>query len=268
MPRPNPGSPDSGEPTSSRGHLIPRPEPEQPLSVVVVAAGESARMSGVDKIFAAVLGLPLIAHSAQAIESSPLVNKWVLVLPDHRVGLGEDLARRQGWSKLTCVCAGGPRRQDSVRLGLDRLSGSPGCWVAVHDGARPCIDSGLLERGVEAARETGASVAAVPAKDTIKVVSERGMVESTPSRDTLWQVQTPQVFRYDLLLEAHRICRETFTDDAAMVESLGHRVKVFTGSYSNLKVTTVEDLAVAQVYLKARIGPQGEGCEETLCCQE
>ena len=255
--------PDPGEATNSQHSLHSPLEPGERLAAVVVAAGESTRMAGVDKIFTPLLDVPVIAHSAEAIESSPLVSDWVLVLPKDRVGRGKYLARSRGWSKLTCVCAGGPRRQDSVRLGLERLSRAEGFWVAIHDGARPCIGSDLLERGVEAARETGASVAAVPAKDTVKVVSSQRIVESTPPRDTLWLVQTPQVFRYDLLLDAHRACHDTFTDDAAMVESLGHSVKVFMGSYSNLKVTTVEDLAIAKLFLKARQRPEGETAEET-----
>jgi 2-C-methyl-D-erythritol 4-phosphate cytidylyltransferase len=120
----------------------------------------------------------------------------------------------------------------------------------VHDGARPLIDSDMLDQGLRAAMETGAAVAAVPAKDTIKVVSESGLVEETPARSSLWQVQTPQIFRYDLLLQAHRRCQDTFTDDAAMVESLGNPVKVFMGSYSNIKITTPEDLVLLEAILK------------------
>ena len=221
------------------------------LGVVVVAAGDSQRMSGVDKIFAPILGLPLIVHTVDPLEASPLVSEVVLVLSGANMEMGMAVVRERGWSKVTSVCEGGARRQDSVRLGLERLS--PCQWVAVHDGARPCVDADLLQRGLDAAQETGMAVAAVPAKDTVKVVSSVGLVEGTPTRDSLWMVQTPQVCRYDMLLRAHRICQETVTDDAAMVESLGHEVKVFMGSYSNLKVTTPEDLAMAELLLKGRL---------------
>ena len=209
-------------------------------------------MAGVDKIFANVLGKPLIAHTIDALAASPLVGELVLVLSPDNVPHGRSLAGDRAWAKLPpeSVCAGGPRRQDSVRLGLERLS--PCHLVAVHDGARPCIDSDTLKRGVEAALESGAAVAAVPAKDTIKVVSEGGRVESTPPRESLWLVQTPQVFRYDILREAHQSCDDDVTDDASMVERLGHTVHVFMGSYSNLKVTTQEDLDVAEVFLRNR----------------
>ena len=120
----------------------------------------------------------------------------------------------------------------------------------VHDGARPLIDARLLERGLEAARKTGAAVAAVPAKDTVKVVSESGLVKHTPPRDSLWQVQTPQVFAYSLLTEAHQLSDGYFTDVGAMVEKLGKSVMVFMGSYSNIKITTPEDLLLAKTLIR------------------
>jgi 2-C-methyl-D-erythritol 4-phosphate cytidylyltransferase len=238
--------------TDQRGPEAGAPVPREDLGVVVVAAGRSRRMAGVDKIFTNVLDKPLIAHTIEALASSPLVGELVLVLSPDNVLLGRALARASGWSKLPpeSVCAGGPRRQDSVRLGLERLS--PCRWVAIHDGARPCIDAGTLERGFEAAMETGAAVAAVPAKDTIKVVPQGRRVESTPPRETLWLVQTPQVFRHDILREAHLACDDDVTDDASMVERLGHIVHVFMGSYANVKVTTQEDLDAAEVYLRKK----------------
>ena len=222
------------------------------LGVVVVAAGRSSRMAGVDKIFANILDKPLIAHTIEALEDSPLVGELVLVLSPENVPLGRSLARDRGWAKLPpeSVCAGGARRQDSVRLGLERLS--PCRWVAIHDGARPCVDADILQRGAEAALESGAAAAAVPAKDTIKVVTVRNRVEATPPRETLWLVQTPQVFLYDVLREAHLACDDDVTDDASMVERLGHDVHVFMGSYANLKVTSQEDLDVAEVFLRNR----------------
>ena len=236
--------------TNRSGPEAGAPVPKEDLGVVVVAAGRSSRMAGVDKIFANVLDKPLIAHTIEALAASPLVGEMVLVLSPDNVPLGRALARDRGWSKLPpeSVCAGGPRRQDSVRLGLERLSSCH--WVAIHDGARPCIDAGTLDRGIEAAMETGAAVAAVPAKDTIKVVSEGRRVESTPPRETLWLVQTPQVFRHDILHAAHLACGDDVTDDASMVERLGHIVHVFMGSYANLKVTNQEDLDVAEVFLR------------------
>ena len=241
------------------------------LSVLIVAAGQSRRMAGVDKIFVDILGKPLIAHTVEALQASPLVNELVLVLAPEKVPLGRSLAGDRAWTKLPpeSVCAGGGRRQDSVRLGLERLS--PCRWVAVHDGARPCVDADILRRGVEAASESGAAVAAVPAKDTIKVVTEGTRVEATPPRETLWLVQTPQVFLYDILREAHRACDEDVTDDASMVERLGRDVHVFMGSYANLKVTSQEDMDIAEALLRNRSsssrpaprGPKAQGRSPT-----
>ena len=119
----------------------------------------------------------------------------------------------------------------------------------VHDGARPCLDQDILQRGLEAARESGAAVAGVPVKDTIKEVSAQGLVTGTPPREALWAAQTPQVFRFSLLWNAHLQWESDVTDDATMVERLGQPVKMFLGSYENLKVTTPEDLVIAELIL-------------------
>ena len=226
---------------------LPSGSPYGVVGAVVVAAGQSSRMTGVDKIFATVAQLPLLAHSVMALESSPLVHQTVLVLSAARVEEGQALALQQDWRKVTAVCAGGQRRQDSVRMGLERLDGCQ--WVVVHDGARPCLTAGLVAQGLEAAQETGAAVAAMPSPDTIKLVSEDGAVESTPDRSRLWAAQTPQTFRYDLLMAAHQRLQGDFTDDSAMVETMGGRVKVHLGSYKNLKVTTTEHLSIVEQWL-------------------
>ena len=219
---------------------------------MVVAAGKSSRMGGVDKIFFPVLGVPLIAYTLDQLESFSPVAEVALVLDEGSMDLGEDLVRRRGYGKVSRICPGGARRQDSVRSGIESLK--PCEWVIVHDGARPCLDHAMLERGLRAAEESGAAVAGVPVKDTIKVVSSQDMVVDTPARDRLWAAQTPQIFRYSLLWDAHQRCSKPVTDDAAMLESLGHPVKIFLGSYENLKVTTPEDLAVAEVILRSRAG--------------
>ena len=221
--------------------------PGGPIGVVVLGAGEGQRMKGLDKVFASVHGHPLIVHSLRPFTTISNVQQIVLILPEHRLEEGRALMAQYGWEKTVRVSQGGPRRQDSVRAGLEHLT--PCTWVTVHDGARPLIDIETLNRGLEAAQETGAAVAAVPVKDTVKVVSKSGLVSETPPRETLWQVQTPQIFRYELIMEAHRRSKGTFTDDGAMVESLGHPVKVFMGSYRNIKVTTPEDLLLVKALM-------------------
>ncbi len=205
-------------------------------------------MGGADKIFAPVLGRPVLAHAVETFESAPAVAAIVLVLRGDLVRQGETLVRDQGWSKVVSVVAGGARRQDSVKAGLEAL---PRCgWVLVHDGARPCVTQEIIARGLEAARATGAAIAAVPAKDTIKVVGPDQTVVETPDRGGLWLVQTPQVFRYDILCAAYAAADATVTDDASLVERAGHRVRVFMGAYDNIKVTTPEDLALAELFLR------------------
>ena len=217
------------------------------VSAVIVAAGRSSRMGGVDKTFAPLLGAPLIAHTVERFEAHPLVGEIALVLAAESVERGRELAKSRGWRKVTQVCPGGARRQDSVYNGLTVLS--PCDLVMVHDGARPCLDADTLERGIHAAAEHGAAVAGTPVKDTIKRVSHDLLIEDTPERARLWAAQTPQVFRYNLLLQAYRTAEGDYTDDAAMVEAIGHPVRMFEGTYENIKVTTAGDLVVAEAFL-------------------
>ena len=226
---------------------------EARIGVVVVAAGSSNRMEGVDKTFAPLLGRPLITHTLDRFEAFPAVSEIVLVLAGHSVDIGESLVRERGYRKVSRVCAGGSRRQDSVKAGLEALQ--PCHWVMVHDGARPGLDAALLHRGLEAviASQDGAAIAGVPVKDTIKVVAPDGHITDTPARETLWAAQTPQMFAYDLLCQAHAQFTGNATDDAMMVEALGRKVTMFLGSYENLKVTTPEDLVVMEALLRGRI---------------
>jgi len=209
-------------------------------------------MAGADKLFAPLGGVPLLVRALRAFQDSPLVDRIVLVLSAGNLERGRALADACGVDKLTAACEGGPRRQDSVRLGLEALSAAGGCeWVLVHDGARPLVSAELIERGLAAARETGAAVPAVPLADTVKLAAADGTVERTLDRSHLWAAQTPQVFRYDLLLRAHREVTAEVTDDAAMLEALGLPVKLFEGSAANIKVTTPEDLRLAEALLAA-----------------
>ncbi|MDE2802352.1 MAG: 2-C-methyl-D-erythritol 4-phosphate cytidylyltransferase [Chloroflexota bacterium] len=229
-----------------------RPVPGR-VGVIVVAAGQSRRMEGIDKLFALLLGRPLLSHLLDGLCASPLVDEIVLVLGQETMDAGKALAQKARRGDDIRFCVGGERRQDSVRRGLDALS--PCEWVAVHDGARPLAGQELLAKGLETARETGAAVPVIPLSDTVKMVDSEGWVVETLARDRLWAVQTPQVFRRELLAEAHRAVSDTVTDDAAMVERLGHRVRVFPGTPANLKVTRREDLLLAE----ALLGAGGDG---------
>jgi 2-C-methyl-D-erythritol 4-phosphate cytidylyltransferase len=217
---------------------------------IIVAAGTGSRMGGIDKIFAPLLREPLLAKTVSVFQDCPSIDDVVIVLASRNLAHGRKLVKDYGWTKVTAICPGGKRRQDSVKEGLNRLVNCD--WVVIHDGARPCVNVDLIERGLDAARETGAAIAGVPVKDTIKVVSRRHLVQHTPTRQSLWAAQTPQIFRYDLIEEAYRQADAEVTDDAALVEQLGHKVEVYMGSHRNIKVTTPDDLAIAEIFLQDR----------------
>jgi 2-C-methyl-D-erythritol 4-phosphate cytidylyltransferase len=207
-------------------------------------------MAGLDKLFAPLGGRPLLARTLTAFQECAAVHRVVLVLAAENLARGLALAEEENLTKVRTVCLGGRRRQDSVREGLEALG--PCAWVVVHDGARPLVTPQLIEEGLAAARETGAAVCGLPAQDTVKRVDEEGHVLRTLDRRRLWLVQTPQVFQYDILRAAYERSRRPATDDAALVERLGVKVRVYLGSPRNLKVTTPEDLALAEALLKSQ----------------
>jgi len=238
------------------------------IGAIVAAAGGSARMGGpstlrlrsgqagsgqaLDKLFAHLAGRPLLAHVLGRLQDCRHVDRIVLVISSANLQRGRDLVAEYGIDKVSAVCRGGPRRQDSVRLGLEALEppgSAAGDWVLVHDGARLLVEP-VISRGLDAAQETGAAVPAIPIADTIKMAGQDGTVDHTVDRSRLWAAQTPQVFRYDLLLRAHREVTADVTDDAAMLEALGLPVKLYPGSPLNIKVTTVEDLRLAEALLQ------------------
>jgi len=219
------------------------------VGAVIVAAGESQRMGRIDKLMAQIGGEPLLLHSTRPFQQCRRVSQIVVVVSGSNRERCQRLVSGKEWTKVTDVCLGGRRRQDSVAAGLKRLDGCD--WIIVHDGARPLVTVELIERGLKAARETGAAIAAVPVKDTIKIAGNDRIVSQTPPRHSLWQVQTPQVFRGDVITGAYRKANGTVTDDASLVEQLGGRVKLYMGSYDNIKVTTPEDLTLAELLLRS-----------------
>lgn len=225
-------------------------QPRERVAAIIVAAGAGLRMGGIDKLFADVGGMPLLARTLAAFEACPSVDQIILVASGSNLDRCLKLVRSYGFKKVTELVPGGARRQDSVQQGLDQVKDS--LWVLIHDGVRPFIDDALIAAGIEAAREYGASVAAVPVKDTIKVVNADHLVRNTPKRETLWAAQTPQVFRIDVIRAAYRDAFGDVTDDAMLLERLGQPVKVYPGSYENIKITTPEDLDLAECILKRR----------------
>ncbi len=217
----------------------------QKTGAVITAAGSSQRMEGVDKVFARLGGQLVLARVVDVFQKCDAIDQIVIVLSEHNLEAGRQLVAEQGWSKVTDVCPGGERRQDSVAAGLNRLDNCH--WVVIHDGARPLVTTDLIEDGLEAARETGAAIAAVPVTDTIKVAGDDNIIQGTPPRRTLWAAQTPQVFQFAIIAEAYQETKYEVTDDARLVEQAGHKVKLYMGAYDNIKITTPDDLAVAEV---------------------
>jgi len=219
------------------------------VGVIIVAAGESQRMKGVDKIMAPLGGKPVLAWSIEAFEECPEVERIILVNSEKHLGPVKCLKIDRKWTKVADVCTGGQRRQDSVAAGLKMLGRCE--WVIIHDGARPLVSRDVIERGLQAVKETGAAVAAVPVTDTIKAAGKDLTVIETPPRSHFWAVQTPQIFRYAIIEEAYRQAKSDATDDAMLVERIGGKVKLYMGSYDNIKITTPHDLAVAEYLIKA-----------------
>lgn len=223
---------------------------------ILLCAGRGERLAaGVPKAFVPLAGRPLFAWSFEALQRCADVDAIVVVGP---VAIARELFAAAGLSpaKLVGFVEGGAERQHSVARGLAALPPEV-ALVAVHDAARALLTPACAARVIAAAREHGAAIAATPLADTLKRV-EGGRITGTPSREGLWQAQTPQVFRRDWLEAAHAAASATATDDAALVEALGHPVRVAEGDPLNFKVTTPADLALAERWL-ARADAQPGG---------
>ena len=218
--------------------------------VIIAAAGVSGRMGHLDKIFVQIGRKPLLYHVLNAFQQCSFVDQIVLVLSDGNLKRGRSLIKRYGFSKVSDVCAGGSRRQDSVKQGLDRLLDCD--LVIIHDGARPMVTPELIEQGFDIAQKHGTAVAAVPATSTMKLADSGDYVVKTLERDNLWEIQTPQVFRCDIIAQAYKDISDDVTDDATLAERTGQKVKLYLASYDNIKVTTLEDIYLARLILKTR----------------
>jgi 2-C-methyl-D-erythritol 4-phosphate cytidylyltransferase / 2-C-methyl-D-erythritol 2,4-cyclodiphosphate synthase len=224
------------------------------VSLIVVAAGRGARLGGaIPKQYLPCAGRPLICHAIEALTSAhEFAAVTVVIHPDDRDLYDAAIADLAPGAvrALTAPVFGGATRQQSVRNGLEAQANAEPEIVLIHDGARPFAARGLVSRAIEAARRHGAAVPATPITDTVKQVDREGRIVASPERASLRAVQTPQAFRFDLILEAHRTSRRAdLTDDAAVAEAAGHPVFVFDGDSDNVKVTTMPDLREAEARL-------------------
>ncbi len=230
-------------------------------TAIIVAAGKGKRMGTQrSKQFLPLGGKEILAHTMTRFEETAAIRDILLVTSTDAMEDVREMAQKYGWRKLSAVVEGGAERQDSVWNGLQRLSADTEI-VLIHDAVRPFVTEDILLRSIETAQEVGCCIAGVPAKDTIKVCDSDGMVAATPARESLWQIQTPQTFRKDLILRAYeRAMQEGFsgTDDASLAEHAGYAVKVIWGDYRNIKITTPEDLRIAELFLQEGQAKQTE----------
>ena len=227
---------------------------EMKNTAIVLAAGQGKRMhTKIQKQFLEIKGYPVLYYSLRCFQDSPLIEDIILVTGEESVPYCQkEIVDKYGFTKVTKVIPGGKERYDSVYQGLLACENSD--YVLIHDGARPFITEEILERGLTGAEETGACAVGMPSKDTVKIADESGYIAETPDRNKVWMIQTPQIFQYALIRNAHESIRtremSNVTDDAMVVEQeTGIKVRLAEGSYQNIKVTTPEDLGVAELFL-------------------
>ncbi|HEV2123790.1 MAG TPA: 2-C-methyl-D-erythritol 4-phosphate cytidylyltransferase, partial [Chloroflexota bacterium] len=235
------------------------------VAAIVVGAGSGQRLGGIEKAFMPLAGHPLIAHSVVLLERMPEIDEICLVVANSSLSKARLLVDQYAWRKVTAIVPGGTTRQDSVLAGLHACSTSE--WVMIHDAARPLLTRDVVRRGLQTVTLSGAALAAIPVRDTIKQAlsareaSSAPLVMETVDRSTLWHAQTPQVFRTTLLRAAFAHLGDEagkMTDDAAVAQAAGHQVHIFNGDARNLKITLPEDVAIADALL-AHSSPLREG---------
>ena len=222
------------------------------VSVIFPAAGAGRRMKADrNKVFLELSSVPILLRTLRRFSAVPAVAELIVVVAKDEVAFVEGMLEKAQGLKPWCVVQGGAERQYSIANGMAHLAADADI-VLVHDAARPLVSLAAIEAVIAAAREKGAAIAAVRAKNTIKVVGEDGRVEATPARASLWEVQTPQGFRREILQRAYeKAAQDGFlgTDDASLVERIGEAVFVVESDYGNLKITTPEDLWMAEALL-------------------
>lgn len=224
---------------------------------IIVAAGNSTRMAlNFSKQFVLLCGIPAIIRTLSAFEEANRIDSVVVVCRSEDITELKNLLEKYHIKKVTDIVPGGSTRQQSVAYGI-RAASQPASYFAIHDGARALITPAEINAAVEDAIRFGAATLAVPVKDTIKQAGENGFVASTPERSTLWAVQTPQVFERGIYLaameQAEKDCAD-YTDDCQLVEKAGIQVHLCMGEYTNMKLTTRDDIDLAEVILKNREG--------------
>ena len=221
------------------------------VSAIIAAAGSSTRMGGGDKQSLELFGKTVLERSIEAFENSGIIDEIIVSAREDAVEDIKALVKAKGFTKVRAVCAGGATRQQSVKNAVACCSENTD-FVAIHDGARPLVTGDIIRKTVQAAIRYGAASCAVRVKDTIKVASDDCSVLSTPDRSALWAVQTPQVFDFKQYVLLLKNVSADITDDCQVFEAAGQTVMLVEGDYENIKITTPEDIILANAILKAR----------------
>ena len=221
------------------------------VGVVIAAAGSATRMGGVDKLFAPLNGVPVLAHTLLAFQNHPLVKCIAVVTKKESVLPVQQLAARFELTKVCDILPGGQNRAESVQIGFLQIQKSGVQTVLIHDGARPLVSGELISRVIAGVEEFSAAAAAVSVKDAIKQVTPLGKIVKDVERSSLCAMQTPQGFTAESYAKALQTVKAAdFTDDCAFMEQAGYPVYTVPGDYKNIKITTPEDLMIAEAFLK------------------
>lgn len=225
------------------------------IAAVIAGGGRGKRMgSKENKLFIEIGGTPLLLLTIKVFDSVDIIDEMVITVPADEIERTKALIEKHAAGKVARVIAGGPTRQSSVSNGIQALAPDTDI-VVIHDGARPFITKEIIMRAVGSLEGCKAVVVGMPVKDTIKTVDSSEVVVNTIDRNLLWQAQTPQVFDAELIKNAYVLAQKSgfeATDDASLVERTGERVKMIRGSYENIKVTTPEDIIIAEAILRSK----------------
>lgn len=220
------------------------------VSAIIVAAGNSTRMGGVNKQFLLIDGVPVLIRTLKAFENSDLIKEIIISAREEDIPQIFAMVKDYSVNKVSNIVKGGCTRQESV-FNAVRCCMTESDYIAIHDGARPLVNRETIEKTIFAAFDFNAAAPGIPVKDTIKTVSDEGIVTSTPARDSLRAIQTPQVFNKKMYLSAMQVVpnSELFTDDCGLIEAYGKLVKIVDGDNTNIKITTPEDLIIAEAII-------------------
>ena len=226
------------------------------ISAIIPAAGLGTRMGGIKKPYMDIAGKPILAYTLVAFQRCPFIdNIFIVTAKGDESRCIQDVVKIYSIDKPFSIVTGGDTRQESVYNALKDLSSNTDI-VVIHDAVRPLLTEEMIIQSIDNANLYGSAIVAVPVKDTIKESDDDGFVTKTLDRRKLWAIQTPQTFKYDLIMKAHLYARDNniqATDDAFLVEQIGYKVKLIMGSYENIKITTPEDIIMAKAILESKI---------------